>query len=332
MSTDWVAEYFTAMKDCGEDISIIYGRLPEGEENQAPEWFELPHDKYDGISGMAYLLRNAGFSIDVLPSLKNDSYRFFKSVKGILSVLPHMGMRQQKWVRFDRSVAKLELPVSERIAWHLFSEQESQYIVADSKKLGVTVNSYLLFHLDRAVSKILTSPEDARKWMVPVNMRGAVSRKNEYTPQMSFLGVDTQADTTLTDIHGQVLKAKSKAFHWGAWAMFNAGFLAGKEGIRKDIKKRDARNHSWTGTFSNLGVWNIPGAGSWLFGPTTGRTYPVAAGCISMNKRIGITVQLHEALLGDIETAYDVVDLWSKHVLSGNQESEHSPKKEAETI
>ena len=44
VKTDWVAEVFAAMRDCDEDISIVYGhKRPAVTE---PQWFELPHNRF----------------------------------------------------------------------------------------------------------------------------------------------------------------------------------------------------------------------------------------------------------------------------------------------
>jgi len=85
--------------------------------------------------------------------------------------------------------------------------------------------------------------------------------------------------------------------------------------MRREIRKRERMNHGWTGIFSNLGTWSVPGAGSWIFGPAISRVHPVGAGCITMNGRMALTVQLHDALGGGLTAASSLLAAWQQACL-----------------
>lgn len=306
--TDWVAEVFSAMRDSGENISIVYG-LANGGRQGAPQWFELQHDEFDGIGGLACLLRQHGHPVRRLPELKGDLLTWGRRLRGVLTVLPEVKSRPRQWLRFDAARSAGSQPVEERVAFRLLSEAETRAVLKAAEHAGASVNSYLLHHLDRVV-KHLTPQGTARRWMLPINLRGAVKREPERAPHMAFLGVDVDDGITPAGVQQRVDALRASGYHWGVWSMMQAGRLMGRDGMRKDIAKREREQHGWTGIFSNLGAWHVPGADSWLFCPAISRVYPVGAGCITMNGRMGLTVQLHDVLGESFDTTRALLDAW----------------------
>lgn len=317
MKLDWVAEWFSTMRECGENISIIYGYKNDLSPEKEPVWYELPHDKFDGISGLASLLRAQDCKVDTLPVLRNDSYTFLRGLRGFFSVAPTLGIRKQAWIAsFDWQYQISAREVAERLAWNLFSEEETLQIISQAKAAEVTLNTYLLFHLDAVVRKHLTGTEANRCWMLPVNLRGVITRETEASPHMSYLGVELAKDISLSQLQSKITGLKKDCFHWGTWTLFKSLFLLGKSGIRKDILDRKKKHHGWTGTFSNLGNWNVVDAGHWIFCPTVSMVHPVGAGCITMNGRLAITMQLHEALNADLQITWSLINSWKLSVLA----------------
>jgi hypothetical protein len=312
MKTDWVAEVFSAMRDCGENISIVYGQKPASSAQEEPMWFELPHNRYDGISGLATLLRQQGCRVEQLPVLRGDRFTWLRALRGLFAVLPALQIRQRQWRQFDGARKVGFLPVRERVAWELFTEDQTQRIAHCAKAAGVTVNTYLLFHLDALVCCHLALSRSGNRWMVPVNLRGAVKRADEAAPHMAFLGVDVDRNGSLTELQARISRLKQRAYHWGAWIILHAGKLIGAEGMRRDVHNREQKNHGWTGIFSNLGVWEVPGGGHWIFGPAISRVHPVGAGCITLNGRMALTLQLHDAFGVGLRTAHGLLQYW-KH-------------------
>lgn len=313
MKKDWVAEVFTAMRDCGEDISIVYGEARNGRAH----WFEMQHNEFDGIGGLACLLRHHGHRVDKLPELTNDRLTFVRGMRGFLSVLPEIKSRKRNWLRFDATRKAGMRPVGERVAWHCFDEDETQALVQAAKAAGVSVNTFLLHHLDVVVKDRLVPPLTSRRWMLPINLRGAVTRHLESVPHMAFLGVDLDDGTSLTQAQARIDALRENAYHWGVWIMLQAGRLLGPKGMRRDIEKREQQEHGWTGIFSNLGNWQIEGANNWLFCPAISRVYPVGAGCITMNGCMALTVQLHDVLCENLDTSNALLTAWRHACLPG---------------
>jgi hypothetical protein len=322
MKIDWVAEVFSAMRDCGEDISIVYGHKSEATTQAEPRWFERPHDEFDGMSGLASLLRAQGFRVEKLPVLRNDYFSFWQGLRGFFAVLPALKIYRRQWRQFDGGRPVTFRSVSKRLAWRLLTEAQTLQVMAEAKSAGVTVNTYLLFHLDAAVSSRLTQPSSSRRWMIPVNLRGCVTRHEENAPHMSFLAVDLHRGESARQIQAQIDSLRARACHWGAWIALHAGKLLGAQGMRRDVRMRERKQHGWTGIFSNLGVWNVPGSGSWIFCPAVWRAQPVGAGCLTMNGRMALSLQLHEGFGADLRTANAVLDDWLQACLP---QSAHRP-------
>lgn len=312
MKTDWVAEMFRALQDCGEDISIVFGEKQAGSGQAEPRWVALPHDRYDGISGLAALLRNRGAGVEKLPQLRDDRFTFLRGLRGFMAAIPAMKLRRQQWKSPFYWTREVEFrPFGQRVAWHLFTAEQTARIVDSARAAGVTVNTWLLFHLDAAVAAELTGEAASRRWMVPVNLRGAVIRHAVSPPHMSFLGVDVEPGGSLRQLHAGVDRLRQRGFHWGMWIMLHMGKLLGAEGMRRDIRKRERQQHGTTGMFSNLGAWHVPGASHWIFCPAVTRVYPVGAGCITLNGRMALSLQLHDALGRTLHTSKALLQAWS---------------------
>jgi len=315
--TDWINEWFRARRDCGEDISILFGQVKANNSDKTkPDWFEMPHDEFDGIGALVHLLRSQGFSIEQLPVLQNDRYTTFRMLRGLLAFLPTSNVRRQKWRSFDKSLNNNILPVGERVVSHLFSDEQTKKMISITKAANVTLNTYLLYHLDAVVASQLTDASASRRWMIAVNLRGAITRPTELTNHLSFLAVDLVRDFSLGQLYDKINRLKKRGYHWAAWASLKGGgSMFGAEGMRRYLRTREKKGHGWTGTFSNLGAWNIPGSGNWFFCPNVSRSFPVGAGCITMNGRLAIALQLHEDFGPDTKTRQALLDAWKRNCL-----------------
>ena len=314
---DWLAEVFRAQRDCGENIAIVFARTTAATPAEDDVlWFELPHDAYDGVSGLAELLTRQGLTPDALPVLREGRPSWSRRLRGLWSVLPYLGIRKQAWsVDFDWLRPVVPRPPQQRVAWAMFDEARTRALVAAAKAAGATVNTFLLAHLDAAVRGRWVPESAERRWMLPVNMRGAVDRDRDNAPRMSFLTVDGVGTPTVAELQAQVDRRVRDGQHWGMWPLFHAGRLIGEKGLRDDIRKRERQGHGTTGMFSNLGTWTVPGGGGWLFCPAITRTYPIGAGCITVNGRLALTLQLHEALGGTLGQARLTLDAWVRGCL-----------------
>lgn len=324
---DWVAEVFRAHRDCGESIAIVFGQV----DARAPTahditWHELQHDQYDGVSGLASLLAKQGLKPDALPVLREGRPSWFRRIRGLLSVLRYLSVRRQAWnVEFDWKEPEGWPSPADRVAWILFDEDQTRALLQAAKSAGSTVNTFLLTHLDAVVCGRWVPRDSERRWMLPVNLRGAVQRHAEAPPHMSLLAVDMTGTPTPGAVQTHIDGLLRQGQHWGMWPLLHAGRVMGAEGMRKDIRKRALQGHSNTGMFSNLGVWNVAGGGSWLFCPAITRVYPIGAGCITVNGRLALTVQLHTGLGATLAEARETLEAWTQSCLDAIEQTHTRP-------
>src|SRR5215472_5729596 len=119
--TDPISAWFRDAEELGEYIGIRFGRIAPGTDE--PEWIFLRHAEYDGIGGLAEILRRRGAELDRLLQLKHPKRR---SVLPLVRGLPgHLKRRHRlKWGPLQRGFAVegagAQPPVA--VAWHVFSE------------------------------------------------------------------------------------------------------------------------------------------------------------------------------------------------------------------
>src|SRR5689334_511006 len=151
-SSDPIRPWFTAAEDLGEYIGIRFGRVTGSGE---AEWTFLPHTDFDGIGGMADLLRRRGASLPRLPQIKHYSHQSWTAL--VRSFPKYVSPRQRlQWDLLDgpsQPTAK-DVPPS-AVAWHAFDEATSLQIRRVCRKSGITVNSFLLKHLTKSARPFL---------------------------------------------------------------------------------------------------------------------------------------------------------------------------------
>ena len=133
---------------------------------------------------------------------------------------------------------------------------------------------------------------------------------------MSFIAVDVLGESSPSRLQAQITRLKQRACHWGSWVALHIGKLVGAEAMRRDIRNRENKQHGWTGIFSNLGTWNVPDSGSWIFCPAIARSYPVGAGCVTLNGRMSLTLQLHDGFGENLQTSRTLLEAWTAACLN----------------
>jgi hypothetical protein len=104
---DAISPWFLAAEELGEYIGIRFGRVPAG--SAEPEWFFLRHTDYDGIGGLAELLRRRGAKVDNLLQIK---YPAPPSWLPLLRALPkYLRPRKRvKWAVLERGIGGTDQP------------------------------------------------------------------------------------------------------------------------------------------------------------------------------------------------------------------------------
>jgi NRPS condensation-like uncharacterized protein len=318
--TDVIASWFRAGQELGEFIGIRFGRLAPGAV--LPDWYFLPHTDVDGIGGLAQLLRERGAELDRLAQLKYPGapswWPFIRSLPNFLK--PRRRLRWASLPLESDAAAEVTQPTP-AVAWHVFDEAATTQIRRICRKSGVTVNSFLLKHLTKAIRPDLADQSWPVPWMVPVNLRGKIVCESDIANHSSYVGVQVSSYETVRDVHRKVYDALRRGEHWANWKAYQLGYVLPHSLQKWLIKKELATNQWFLGGFSNLGDWDPEQTihasdcqGSWLFAPPVLSFQTVGAGCVTFHNRLSLTLQIHPQMTPNPAVARNWVNNWVKEI------------------
>ncbi len=319
ISADPLSPWFVAAEDLGEFVGIRFGRVAPGEKE--PEWIYHKHINVDGIGGFAQIFRDRGVTLKELPQIK---YPLAPSSLAILQSLPKFirPKKRLKWTKLDgepKPTVNTEPPTA--VAWHVFDENETTLIRRLCRKGGVTVNSFLVKHITKAIRPFLEDQSAVVPWMLPVNVRGKVDLGRDTANHTSYVTVKVKSYETVADIHRNIYEALGKGEHWANWQSYQM-CLPLSHGIKKYLLDSGNGMPEWyIGSFSNLGDWdaekkiNEPKcAGGWLFAPPVLRCQLIGSGCVTYQGKLGLVIQAHPELTTGPEAARKWMHNWVREI------------------
>ena len=250
--------WFLTAEELGEFIGMRFGRLPPGATEA--EWMFPRHADYDGVGWFAENLRRRGAVLERLPTIRHPAD---PPKMAMLRLLPKYlkPKHRLKWGPLERGSGTRDCSKPPRaVAWHLFDEEATTQIRRVCRNFEVTVNSFLLKHLTKAIRPSLEDQSAAVPWMVPINMRGKVKQVRETANYTSYIRIEVQSYETVHNIHQNIYDALCRGEHWANWQAYQLGrFLTA--GMRRYLVAAELATPQWTlGGFSNMGDWD-PGQG-----------------------------------------------------------------------
>ncbi len=316
---DPIKPWFQTAEESGEYIGIRFGRLAPG--STEPEWIFLPHSAVDGIGGFAEILRKRGVDLCRLPQIKHPSE---PSRLAVLKTVPKFFQPKHKlkWRKLEGSTkpsTATEAPTA--AAWHVFSEATTTQIRRVCRKAGITVNSFLVKHLTKAIRPYLEDEAAIIPWMIPVNLRGKITREVDVDNHSSFITLRVASYDTLQDVHKKIYTALNSGNHWANWYAYDSSrFLS--RGILRYLVDSERYMPVWhIGAFSNLGDWDQekkftqPGCdGDWLFCPPVLRCQHLGTGCVTFQNRLSLLIQAHPQLTTSPSAPKAWVHNWVKEI------------------
>jgi hypothetical protein len=318
-AADLIKPWFLSAEELGEYIGIRFGRIAPGATE--PEWIFLRHAETDGIGGFAEILRGRGAKLERLPQLK---YPSAPSALASLKLLRKF-MRPRNRVKWRRLKGETRETTSKHppqaVAWHAFDESTTIRIRRICRRAGVTVNSFLVKHLTKAIRPFLEDESSIVPWMIPVNMRGKVNLSRDADNHSSYVGISVRSYETVYDVHQNIYAALADGEHWANWQVYKLSRIT-SNGIRKFLIARELAMSQWNlGGFSNLGDWDAENKitepdclGDWFFCPPVLRCQLVGAGCVTFQNRLTLTIQIHPELTISSEVPSAWMQNWVREI------------------
>jgi len=313
------AQWFRAAEENGDFIGIRYGRVAEGTCDV--EWIYVSHCECDGIGGFTKILRERGEGMGELPAVR-------KSCVDVIA--PLWRLWRSDWKKDDCSLrvdwggASISSDGGEGdVAYHLFNEEETDDILERCRAMKVTVNSFLLSHLDTSVRPEIERSELANLWTVPVNLRGDVRNAIDTDNHVSCVDVRAGFNDSVQELQNQILTRLENGEHRANYLLMKlGGFLSHSRKVRYFKKDRLKPNGS-IGSFSNLGAWDakkkMKTRDSWLFCPPVMTGQLIGAGCVTFQNRLGLSIQVHVGIEDSKAKAKRCMDRWVNRVLLAPQ-------------
>jgi len=318
--TDSISPWFLAAEELGEYIGIRFGRIAPGATR--PEWIFLRHSETDGIGGFAEILRQRGAKLERLPQLKHP---YPPSALAATKLLPKF-MKPRARIKLRALKGGTKISTSQEppqaVAWHAFDEPTTLSVRRICRRAGVTVNSFLVKHLTKAIRPFLEDESSIVPWMIPVNMRGKVCLDRDADNHSSFVGIKVRSYETVHDIHKNIYNALGRGEHWSNWQVYKLSRVT-THGMRKFLVAKELAMSEWNfGGFSNLGDWDAEKKitqpdclGDWLFCPPVLRCQLVGAGCLTFQNRLTLVIQLHPELTINSEVPSAWMENWVREIL-----------------
>jgi NRPS condensation-like uncharacterized protein len=316
---DSINQWFFAAEELGEYIGIRFGHISPG--TTEPKWTFLRHTEFDGIGGLADILRRKGAMLGRLPQIR---YPVAPSKLSLLKMAPKFLYPRQrvKWLQLEPGPPIKGGPQPPpAVAWHVFDEQATMQMRRVCRKAGVTVNSFLLKHLTKAIRPFLEDQSSMVPWMIPVNLRGKMTWDRDTANFSSYIGVKIQTYETPHDIHRNIYAALGRREHWANWYGYQLGrFLT--QGMKKFLITKDLAMSQWNlGSFSNLGDWDTEKEiiqteclGDWLFCPPVLRCQMIGSGCVTFQNRLSLMIQAHPELTTSGAVTKTWIQNWVKEI------------------
>lgn len=313
-------EWFRAAEQVGETIDIRFGRLSGNADE--PEWLEISHCEYDGIGAFAELLRDQGAELKRLPENKYPNRQIVKPFLNLLSSYKpktEIALRQD-W-NFTSGYEKSANTPSPT-TWHIFDEIETNQIREYCRAQNVTVNSYLLHCLDGVVRADTKRPHLANTWFIPVNLRGDVSYDKDTDNHVSGIEPVISDGETVQDIQQQIIHRLDQGEHRRNHLILNLTKCFPFWLKRRYILKSRIKPGGSVGSFSNLGVWDhskeINTTNQWLFCPPVCTGQMLAAGCVTFQGRLSLSIQCHQNIVNGDKLVGKWMGKLSKRILEMN--------------
>ena len=311
---DFSAIKFLVAEAMGEWMNVLYIKWDSRAQRLGDF---IHHTDSDGTSAMTKILEKEGHLVHEVPLVRSlDKLSFIARFKLFLNFLKLTKAIDLKWKK-----PRLDITgVPESFFVTRFSLEQTKAMGERAKSQGASLNSYLLWALDKTVSDNLLAKGSERKWVSPINMR--VDQKQRYGNNSASIIINITDDeaqgVSPKDVHAKIKNYLVHKLNWGSQIYSNIARFVGFKGtlyLAKKVKEVG------TGVFRNMGDWPTPDIeispqASTIehriyIAPAT-QVLPVAAATYAWNGQLSLSIQFHPSLALTRAQAQEVADKWTQ--------------------
>jgi hypothetical protein len=176
----------------------------------------------------------------------------------------------------------------------------------------------LLISLDKTSHAYLTNAELPRVWMTPVGLYDGVQRNLPPSNRVSFIDIKVKKNSSPLEIQESAKRQLMELNYWGTILTMRYSTWFGKAPLTLFAKYMHYVFRR-TGTFSNMGEWQISGLDPkewWVFGRgCVAKISPVEGTAMVVNGRMGLSIHFDLSLGFSQEDAQIFVKRWKENYL-----------------
>jgi hypothetical protein len=325
---DWFGMAMRARAELGDSSLTRYGRVDA--RRRRIEWHAVDHAEADGVGGLARVLRRLGHRIAPLSGDHAPQPPWHRRWGHWRDYWRHV---QHAPIRWRTALADTGGGLSDDPAWVLFTRDETRRIEIAALRVGASVNSFLLATLNRVIAQELIEPATDYRWMIPVNLRGALSLPDDTANHVSVLSLPARHDMTPREVQERLRDLTRRQHDWGFyWTIRFIGRVFGYRGMLAVTRRmgRESDKGLICGCLTNLGYWQASHPGlpedpedGWIVVPLVSRNNPVAAGAVTWNGRLSIALDIHSALQVAPQRIHALFSQWESairdHAIPGSR-------------
>lgn len=301
---DYVGMWYEARRRRGIDDHMWFGFYEAGEST--PEWKRRSHRFSDGIGALSRLLLERGHDCGALPASRNMEKPDWRELRRTRQAVDApVGTIRWKHLDAGQQRSQSHVPVS-----LLLSREQTQKIDETAAAAGVSTTLWLLWTADRTARSLLADSGSVMSWVFPVNLRGAVDCGDPHMNHCSGLMVTLAESTAPTSLKSQVSARFARHEHWRQWFGLTLGRYIGQTGINILYRLVSGSPGRHTGSYSNLGEWNVPDLDGITCSAPGSPAYPVSASTVLCNGRRTFACRLHPVIGGSSERSIEFLTLW----------------------
>jgi len=292
---DWVGLWYTLAKEEAGINDLISFYQVHLLTMSIVKQVDLSHSQTDGLGGLLRVLEQNGVPVLKSPQSKTKPIsNIFKKLSVLYKARNISKYHQVPWKEFNpqHRAANSEYD----LAFKVLNEKNSTMIEACAKTHGGSVNSWLLYHLNKIITEQYFAKPSQGTWLFPVNMRGGLGTRPSSMNNSSAISIEIDPEDQHFDVHGQIKNRLKSNVHWVVWWSLQMGQVTGINYMKK-VSKRRRENNFCLGTFSNMGEFQSEKSDFiWTFSPPGTPNFPFGMSLLKWNGQWVLTLKKHPAV------------------------------------
>lgn len=307
--TDYIGMWYQARLRMGIDDRMWLG-IFDTPELEGLNWYRISHRFYDGLGAFSLCFSARGIAHELpvhtrlpMPPLSKIAgqwcAQFFAASRFCRRKEPVANVRwrylQQR--QPDSGTGDAAPVVG------LLSQEETLRIEQCARAAQVRVSVWLLAVADSVAREQLLQPDCVSSWVYPVNLRGAISLPEPEMNHCSGLMLTLPPQVSPLALARQVSRRFFRGEHWRQWWLLNLGRWLGQGGINMLMRVLARTPGRHTGSYSDLGNWQLPGITALCCSAPGSPAYPLAVATVLCNGRRSLSCRVHPVILADADSA-----------------------------